>query len=55
MLTEGWGQIPVLAETAVSDDSLPVGIVTRTDLLNHLFQPRPETAVPNMQRLLSCW
>ncbi|KAA3659208.1 MAG: CBS domain-containing protein, partial [Chloroflexi bacterium] len=53
MLTEGWGQIPVLPETAVSDDSLPIGIVTRTDLLNHLFQPKPETAVPNMRRLLS--
>ncbi len=53
MLTEGWGQIPVLAETAVSDNSLPIGIVTRTDLLNHLFQPKPETAVPNMRRLLS--
>ena len=61
MLTEGWGQIPVLAETdtstslsaGVSNDSLPIGIVTRTDLLNHLFQPKPETAVPNMRRLLS--
>lgn len=52
MLNEGWGQIPVLPESAEQPDELPIGIVTRTDLLNHLFQPSPEAAVPNMRRLL---
>ncbi|MCA9922948.1 MAG: CBS domain-containing protein, partial [Anaerolineales bacterium] len=53
MLTEGWGQIPVLSETAEADDCLPIGVVTRTDLLNHIFQPVTETAVPNMRQLLA--
>ncbi len=52
MLSEGWGQIPVLAESAPSN-GLPMGIVTRTDLLNHLFKPAEvETAVSDMSQLL---
>ncbi|RMG97747.1 MAG: CBS domain-containing protein, partial [Chloroflexi bacterium] len=53
MLAEGWGQIPVVAD---SDDGQagdrPIGVVTRTDVLNYLFQALPETAVPEMRRLL---
>jgi tRNA nucleotidyltransferase (CCA-adding enzyme) len=41
MAAEGWGQIPVLAEDA-AEGQLPIGIVTRTDLLNELFKPAPE-------------
>ncbi|WP_420641839.1 CBS domain-containing protein [Candidatus Leptofilum sp.] len=51
MLAEKWGQIPVVAE----DGTQPIGIVTRTDLLNHLFQPPSKQAISaaNMrQRLL---
>ncbi len=44
MAAEGWGQIPVVAEEG--DDPperrMPIGIVTRTDLLNALFRPAPE-------------
>ena len=43
MLSAGWGQIPVLPED-VSDVARPIGIVTRTDLLNHLFHPPSKTA-----------
>ncbi|MCP5094162.1 MAG: CBS domain-containing protein [Chloroflexi bacterium] len=53
MLTEGWGQIPVLPESAAADDCLPVGIVTRTDLLTHLFTPVVDTAVPDMRQRLA--
>jgi len=55
MLREGWGQIPVLAEDPDSLDSpaQPIGIVTRTDLLNYWFQPAPGTAQPDMRALLS--
>lgn len=52
MLNEGWGQIPVLPQAETAANGRPIGIVTRTDLLNHLFQPSPEAAVPNMRRLL---
>ncbi len=48
MVSEKWGQIPVV--TAEQDMPL-VGIVTRTDLLTHLFQPKSDTAV-SMRRLL---
>ncbi|MCA9876049.1 MAG: CBS domain-containing protein, partial [Anaerolineales bacterium] len=48
MLDEGWGQIPVVAEGG----GHPIGIVTRTDLLNFLFQPSPDSAEPDMKRLL---
>lgn len=44
MAAEGWGQIPVLADEgqAAVGDHRPIGIVTRTDLLNALFRPSPE-------------
>ena len=51
MLSANWGQLPVVAEDGHS--TRPIGIVTRTDLLNHLFQPPSKTATINMrQRLL---
>lgn len=50
MLDEGWGQIPVLAEGNKS--AKPIGIVTRTDVLNFLFKPSPQTAVSNLRPLL---
>ena len=49
MLSEGWGQIPVVQEAG----GPLIGIVTRTDVLNHLFEPPPETAVPDMRQLLA--
>jgi tRNA nucleotidyltransferase (CCA-adding enzyme) len=52
MLAEGWGQIPVLAEDAPAADGHPIGIVTRTDLLNYLFQPKTKLAEPDMRQLL---
>lgn len=51
MISEGWGQIPVIADD--HGDSSPIGIVTRTDLLNHLFQPAPRPAEPEMHQLLT--
>ncbi len=53
MAAEGWGQIPVVAEDAESDDLLPIGIVTRTDLLNALFKPPPETLETDMRPRLA--
>jgi tRNA nucleotidyltransferase (CCA-adding enzyme) len=53
MLTEGWGQIPVLEEMGDGAAALPIGIVTRTDLLNHLFRPATDTAVPDMRGLMA--
>jgi tRNA nucleotidyltransferase (CCA-adding enzyme) len=70
MLSADWGQIPVVAEegasvegsasvedsTSVEDgaSTRPTGIVTRTDLLKHLFQPPSKTAETNMrQRMLA--
>ncbi|MCA9944607.1 MAG: CBS domain-containing protein, partial [Anaerolineales bacterium] len=50
MLSANWGQIPVVADDAATTQ--PIGIVTRTDLLNHLFQPPSKTAERNMRRLL---
>jgi tRNA nucleotidyltransferase (CCA-adding enzyme) len=50
MLNHDWGQIPVMAEEGVS--TRPIGIVTRTDLLNHLFQPPSKMAVKNMRQLM---
>jgi tRNA nucleotidyltransferase (CCA-adding enzyme) len=52
MLSESWGQIPVIAEDN-PDDSQPIGIVTRTDVLNFLFQPPTETAESNLRQLLT--
>jgi tRNA nucleotidyltransferase (CCA-adding enzyme) len=48
MLSASWGQIPVLAESGTS--TRPIGVVTRTDLLNHLFQPPSKTAETNMRQ-----
>lgn len=54
MLREGWGQIPVLAEheDSAAAPVQPIGIVTRTDLLNYWFQPS-STAEPDMRALLA--
>jgi tRNA nucleotidyltransferase (CCA-adding enzyme) len=52
MAVEGWGQIPVVAEEA-ADGLLPIGIVTRTDILNTLFRPSPETPETNMRQRLA--
>jgi len=49
MLMEEWGQIPVV--DAGGDVPL-VGIITRTDILTHLFQPKSQTAVIDMRHLL---
>ncbi len=49
MLIEEWGQIPVVGK---GGDVPLVGIITRTDLLTHLFQPKSETAVIDMRHLL---
>jgi tRNA nucleotidyltransferase (CCA-adding enzyme) len=51
MLDEGWGQIPVVGDE--NQSTRPIGIVTRTDVLNFLFKPSPETAVSNLRPLLT--
>ncbi|MCA9952184.1 MAG: CBS domain-containing protein [Anaerolineales bacterium] len=55
MLREGWGQIPVVADMGGAEgiDTNPIGIVTRTDLLNYWFQPVTETAESDMRALLA--
>lgn len=55
MLDEGWGQVPVLAEEdgEGSNGQRPIGIVTRTDILNALFGPTPEKGEQNQQQLLA--
>lgn len=55
MLNEGWGQIPVVAEESGPDemDRRPIGIVTRTDLLNYWFKPLSETDDSEMRQLLA--
>jgi tRNA nucleotidyltransferase (CCA-adding enzyme) len=54
MLREGWGQIPVMGSVNEEENgrARPIGIVTRTDLLNHLFRDRSQEPEPDMQRLL---
>ncbi len=54
MLSEGWGQIPVVPDDAgqAGADIRPIGIVTRTDLLNHWFKPVIESAEFDMRALL---
>lgn len=52
MLTEGWGQIPVVAERDNGEATNPIGVVTRTDVLNHFFQSAPETAESDKRALL---
>ncbi len=51
MLQSGWGQIPVVADSEYAPNH-PIGIVTRTDLLNFLFQAPQETDEPDMRQLL---
>jgi tRNA nucleotidyltransferase (CCA-adding enzyme) len=51
MLREGWGQIPVV-DNAEEGKSGPIGIVTRTDLLSHLFRDPSQDKEPDMQQLL---
>lgn len=57
MAAEGWGQIPVVnAGEDMSrgpDDLLPIGIVTRTDVLNALFKPSPESLDLDMRRQMA--
>ncbi|MFQ5398074.1 MAG: CBS domain-containing protein [Anaerolineae bacterium] len=52
MLDEGWGQIPVVADDAEMGTSQLIGVVTRTDVLNHLFKPPKGGAGPDMKRLM---
>ncbi len=54
MLREGWGQIPVVEETASDSQevSRPIGIVTRTDLLNYLFRPVEDVAGVDVRELM---
>ncbi len=55
MLEEGWGQIPVIADDngGQAAPSRPIGVVTRTDVLNHLFKPSPESAATNLRQHLN--
>jgi tRNA nucleotidyltransferase (CCA-adding enzyme) len=54
MAAEGWGQIPVLPEApGGADGERPIGIVTRTDLLNVLFKPLPEAPESDLRQLLA--
>ena len=55
MLREGWGQIPVVAEesTPAEMDRRPIGVVTRTDLLNYWFKPVSEVDDSDMRALLA--
>jgi tRNA nucleotidyltransferase (CCA-adding enzyme) len=54
MLREGWGQIPVVAED--EENSLkatpPIGIVTRTDLLNYWFRPEETVTEKDVKALM---
>ena len=54
MAAEGWGQIPVLPEAADgAADERPIGIVTRTDLLNVLSKPLPEAPESDLRNVLA--
>lgn len=54
MLENGWGQIPVVEERlGDSSNAAVIGIVTRTDVLNHLFKRRPEEKEDDIQQLLN--
>lgn len=51
MMDESWGQIPVLADDAQSGK--PIGVVTRTDVLNALFHPTQTSPEPDMRQLMT--
>lgn len=55
MLDEGWGQIPVVPDQPDGEKQScqPIGVVTRTDVLNFLFKTPSETAEPDMRQLLA--
>jgi len=55
MAAEGWGQIPVLPDAAEGAPAapLPIGIVTRTDLLNALFRPPSEVTETDLRDRLA--
>jgi tRNA nucleotidyltransferase (CCA-adding enzyme) len=54
MLREGWGQIPVVAEKEEGEHeaSPPIGIVTRTDLLNYWFRPVEDASGSDVKALM---
>ena len=54
MLREGWGQIPVVAEKEEGEQkaSPPIGIVTRTDLLNYWFRPVEDASGSDVKALM---
>ncbi|MFL7870177.1 MAG: CBS domain-containing protein [Anaerolineales bacterium] len=54
MLREGWGQIPVVAEDEAGQGqaSPPIGIVTRTDLLNYWFRPAEDASEKDVKALM---
>jgi tRNA nucleotidyltransferase (CCA-adding enzyme) len=54
MLEEGWGQVPVVEKGQHDDgsDASLLGIVTRTDVLNHLFKRPPEQQEKDVRYLL---
>lgn len=52
MAAEGWGQVPVIADDAPAEDSLPIGIITRTDLLKALYAPPGESLETDARALL---
>jgi tRNA nucleotidyltransferase (CCA-adding enzyme) len=52
MSVEGWGQIPVLPEPGSAQakgEEIPIGIVTRTDLMNALFKTMPDVPDADMR------
>jgi tRNA nucleotidyltransferase (CCA-adding enzyme) len=52
MSAEGWGQIPVLPEpdsATAKNEEMPIGIVTRTDLMNALFKTMPDVPDADMR------
>ncbi|MCA9976727.1 MAG: CBS domain-containing protein, partial [Anaerolineales bacterium] len=52
MLEEGWGQVPVVVEQQAPGKQTIIGVVTRTDMLNYLFQPAASTGGPEIRNLL---
>lgn len=53
MAAEGWGQIPVLAEESDGESGLPIGIVTRTDLITELSRPLPDASESSLREKLA--